>query len=169
LTTTPTRRDSDAVTREVALDSRDHRLIDMLVAGHTQQQCADALGCNRRTVGRRAQRPAFTYALAQAEAEVRRTARRKIAASLTTAADYLARAVEDDDVPPAVRVQAAGRLLAAWAALEPHRLDVAATVAAAPQPDRPARDVLNDALDRARERLGLDEPALSGNGASDGH
>jgi hypothetical protein len=141
------------VRQDAPLDARDHRLIELMVTGHTQRQCAEQLRWHRATVSRRAKRPGFVTALAQAEAEVRRTARRKIAASLTTAADYLARAVDDDQVPPAVRVQAAGRLLTVWAALEPRQLDVAATVA--PVPPRRDGQTFAEILERMARRLNL--------------
>jgi hypothetical protein len=141
------------VRQDAPLDARDHRLIELMVTGHTQRQCAEQLRWHRATVSRRAKRPAFVTALAQAEAGVRRTARRKIAASLTTAADYLVRAVDDDKVPPAVRVAAAGRLLNTWAALEPRQLDVAATVA--PAPRRRDGESFAEILERMASRLGI--------------
>jgi hypothetical protein len=153
------------MTRNVALDTRDRRLVDMLVAGRSQVECADALGVNRRTVGRRAKRPAFVTALAQAEAEVTRTARRRLAAKVCAMADVLAHAAEDPDVPPATRVAAAGRLIAVWASLQPHELD--ATVAVEARAPWRREEPFSVVLDRMAARMGIvHEPASvpTGNG-----
>jgi hypothetical protein len=147
-----------AATRQDApLDARDRRLIELMVAGHTQQQCAEQLAINRSTVMRRSKRRAFRAALGAAEADTRRTARRKIAASLTTAADVLVRHALDDRLPPMVRVAAAGRLMASWAALEPRQHDVAASISVTPGPSPLDRIVAG--LQRTGARL-ADDPVV---------
>jgi hypothetical protein len=141
------------VRQDAPLDARDHRLIELMVTGHTQRQMrraaplasghgvapSQAARVRHRARSSRGRRPSY------GEAQDRRL--------LTTAADYLVRAVHDDKVPPAVRVAAAGRLLNAWAALEPRQLDVAATVARAPR--RRDGESFAEILERMASRLGI--------------
>lgn len=133
-----------------ALDARDQQLIGLMVTGNSQRECAERTRMHRTTVQRRAKRPAFQQALAVAEAEVTRAARRRLAESLTALADVLVRHAEDPDVPPAVRVAAAGRLWTVWASLQPREIAADVTVAQAGQ--RSSGRSLFEYLDHLAER-----------------
>jgi IS30 family transposase len=141
-----------------SLDARDHRLVELLVAGLGQDECARQLGCHRKTVWRRRQRPAFQAALHSAEQEHRRTQLRLLAASAMTATRYLAEVMTDTSQDTRDRMTAAGTLLSKWAALEPHRLDarvaVATTAASGPT------ESLTEHLQRLRQRMLEDDPEL---------
>jgi hypothetical protein len=150
MTTTPS-EDRLMPRRNAALDSRDRRLIELMVTGRTQRESAELTGMHRTTVQRRAKRSVFQHALAVAEADVSRTARRKLSASLTAMADVLVRHAKDPHVPPAVRVAAAGRLLSVWAALEPRQLDTNVSFTA-PPPGQ-TREEVNRMFNELHERL----------------
>jgi hypothetical protein len=149
-----------------SLPPRDRRMVDLIAAGTTQAGAADALGVNRSTVVRRLRRPEIQAALRTEAVQMRSTLVRRLTAEGLAAITRLAAHATDPDIPPAERARADARLAALAVQVQPHEIDVTAvSVAAVQQPrDRSAIEQLNEALERARDRLGLGDLAPSGNG-----
>jgi hypothetical protein len=79
--------------------------IDLLIAGHTDQQVADAVGKDRTTIwGWRHEHPLFMAILAGRRAEVWRAPQEKLRALLSKAVENLAAAVEAGDLKASLEV-----------------------------------------------------------------
>jgi hypothetical protein len=79
--------------------------IDLLIAGHTDQQVADAIGKDRTTIwGWRHEHPLFMATLARRRAEVWRAPQEKLRALLSKAVENLAAAVEAGDMKVSIEV-----------------------------------------------------------------
>jgi hypothetical protein len=151
--------------QDAALSARHRRIVDLLAAGGTQVGVAAEVGCHRTTVQRCLQRPDVQAALRRASADMRASLVRRLTAEGLAAVTRLAGRACDPDASPAERAAADHRLLAMAVQVLPREIDATVvSVPAVPQPgDVSAKDVLNDALDRAAARLGY-EPVLLGNG-----
>ena len=141
---------------------RDQQLLEVLVAGGTPEQAGAHAGVSRATVYRRLRHTGFLGELRLHQDHVLAHLRRRTVAATTQALDALCEIVTDETAPAAARVSAARTVLER---ADPTPARVEATVAVGPHPDdRSPKDQLNEALDRARERMGL--PAYAGNSAS---
>ena len=79
--------------------------IDLLIAGHTDQQVADAVGKDRTTIwGWRHEHPLFMATLARRRAEVWRVPQEKLRGLLSKAVVNLAAAVEAGDLKASIEV-----------------------------------------------------------------
>jgi len=79
--------------------------IDLLIAGHTDQQVADAIGKDRTTIwGWRHEHPLFMAILARRRAEIWRAPQERLRALLSKAVENLAAAVEAGDVKASIDV-----------------------------------------------------------------
>ena len=79
--------------------------IDLLIAGHTDQQVADAIGKDRTTIwGWRHEHPLFMATLARRRAEVWRAPQEKLRALLSKAVENLGAAVEAGDLKASLEV-----------------------------------------------------------------
>lgn len=143
----------------------DQRLLEALLVGGTPTEAAERAGLSRRTVYRRLSHPGFLAELRAQQRDVLAQLRRRTVALSAQALDALHDVVVDETAPAAARVSAA-RCILDRADPVPARFEVAAAV---PHPgDQSPTEQLDDALRRARERLGVDQPAYSGKGRSNG-
>jgi hypothetical protein len=84
-----------------------------LAAGHTQRVAGNAAGIAERTVRRRLQEPEFAALVDAVRLETRRQLLLEIVAGARAALCALGDLLDDDSVPPAVRLGAARALLEA--------------------------------------------------------
>jgi hypothetical protein len=141
----------------------DTRILQALLAGASYVEAARVAGVGERTVRRRMADPEFRWQLAHHRAELLAVLRRRTVALAHQALDSLGEVIADEYAPPAARIAAARTILER---ADPLPQRVVADVALATSTDgRSAREQLEEALDRARQRLGLDdEPVLAANG-----
>jgi hypothetical protein len=147
---------------------RDQQLLEGLLVGATPEQAADRAGVSRATAYRRLAHPGFVAELRRQQEQILAQLRRRTVASTIAALTALRDIINDETVPAAARVSAA-RVILERADPVPTRVEAAVAVAAAH--DRPAKDILAEALERARTRLELPVYAgdgHSGNGSNDG-
>jgi hypothetical protein len=138
--------------------------MEALLAGTTYEDAARRAGVSERTVRRRMADATFRQELMRHQDETLGRARRRLVALVPGAVEVVRDIVDDQAAPAAARLRACEVILARGDPL-PQRLK--ATVAVAPRPgDVSPKEVLADALDRARIRPGLEEPVLSSNGNS---
>jgi hypothetical protein len=142
----------------------DARILEALLAGSSYVQAAAFAGVGEKTVRRRMADPAFRRELMRHQDEVLGRARRRLIALIPGAVNTVRDLADDAEVPAATRLRACEVILSR-ADPVPARVETAVTVAASPD-DRTARQVLAEALERARTRLGYDDEAvaLSGHG-----
>jgi hypothetical protein len=146
--------------RSDRLDQRDRLAIELFAEGLGATAVGRAVGLHRRSIERRAARPVFHAALAEAVAERNRALRRRLRAGAALAVDRLVAVVEDESLPPGVQLAAAGRLLDFWCRLEPAEARVDARVAVDLSPSRGRPGDLWAELDRMAERLHWDSPRV---------
>lgn len=126
--------------------ARKNRLVEALLSGAHQRQAAAYAGVSERTVRRWLADPGFQRRLQEAEAGAIRDVQRRVVAATIRAVDMLDELVADADAPAYVRVQAGRALLAAFAAQQPSRLELDATIT-------PTVADQDSAIDRLRRML----------------
>jgi hypothetical protein len=145
----------------------DARIAEAWLAGSTIEHIAEFANVSRSTIWRRLRNPGFAGFLAQRQRERLDRIQRHHESAAIVGLDALVDVAADPAAPHQSRVRAGEALVAAFRASRPLPQRVEATVAVGPHPDdRPPKDILTEAVARARQRLGYDPPAVvSGNGS----
>lgn len=92
------------------LKPKQRAAIVALLSEKTKRDAAQAAGISERQLYTWLQNPIFNAALAEAEADARGQIRRQITNRAAAIADVMAEIMENPDVTPAVRLQAAAKL-----------------------------------------------------------
>ncbi len=139
----------------------DQRLLEILLVGGTPEEAAERAGVSRSTAYRRLAHPGFLGELRAQQDQILSQLRRHTVASTARALEALRDMLNDETEPAAARVSAA-RVILERADPTPARVEAAIAVAASPD-DQSPKQVLADAIERDRTRLGA-QHAYSGNG-----
>ena len=97
--------------KERALTPRQHRAIELIVAGHNKTKVAAMVGAKRGTLRKWLDKPLFIEALENARIERRQYAAAALDAAVPAAIARLIRLVKDETVRPATQLRAANSIL----------------------------------------------------------
>ena len=128
-------------------------MIELLLAGHSQGEAAEILGCNHGTVSRWVREPEVALILATKREERRAAASIALDAAVPRAVAVLKEAMGNDSVPWGVRVRAAVELLKAAGMFAPTQVEVSGSVEVDGRDPKALLDAARSEERRLRELL----------------